>query len=240
MKKLVPLLAALSVLATSQCAQSGFLDDLLKEATRPKESTDEKTVASGLKEALRVGTGNAVREVAKEDGYLANLNIRIPIPDELENAEKLLRKIGMARYVDDFILSMNRAAETAAPEAVNIFVNAIRNMTILDAFEILNGPETAATAYFQEKTSDDLYRSFRPVITDTMGQTGVVRSYRRMIDKYTSLPFVEEEPVDLEDYVTNRALDGLFFMVGEEEKRIRKDPAARVTELLRRVFGGDQ
>jgi hypothetical protein len=110
-------------------------------------------------------------------------------------------------------------------------------MSITDAFDILGGHETAATDFFQEKTSDRLYGLFKPVVTDTMGQTGVVKSYKRLVDKYTSIPFVKDEPVDLEDYVTDMALAGLFHMVGEEEKKIREDPAARVTDLLKKVFG---
>jgi len=221
-----------------QYASGGFFDDLIKKATKPKEGNDEATVVSGLKEALRIGTANAVDSVSKENGYLGNVEIKIPVPEKLKRADKMLRKIGMGDSVDEFIESMNRAAETAAPQALDIFVGAVKDMDIIDAFDILSGDDTAATKYFEEKTSDDLYGLFKPVVTDTMGQTGVVQSYKKMIKKYTSLPWVKEEPVDLEDYVTTKALEGLFFMVGEEEKKIRKDPAARVTELLQKVFGG--
>lgn len=238
MRKFVPLLATLMVLASAQPARPGFLDDLLKEVTRPEGTKDERTVASGLREALYIGTDNAVQAVSREDGYLGNLKIRIPVPDELEGAEKLLRKVRMDAYVDEFILSMNRAAEKASPQAVGIFHQAIKDMTIVDAFDILRGDDTAATGYFREKTFDGLHALFRPIVTESMGQTGVVKSYKRLVDRYTSLPFVKQEPVDLEDYVTNRALEGLFHMVGEEERKIRKDPAARVSKLLREVFGG--
>ena len=143
----------------------------------------------------------------------------------------------MEDRVDEFILSMNRAAETAAPQAADIFVGAIRDMTVVDAYGIVKGDETAATSYFKDKTSNQLYGLFKPVVTDSMAEVGVVRSYKRMMDNYNSIPFVKKIDVDLEDYVTNGALAGLFFMVGEEEKKIRKDPAARVTKLLREVFG---
>jgi len=229
-------LAVVLLLATPQCSSGGFIDDLIKEATRPQENKEPDYVA-GLKQALDIGTKNAVSAVSKENGYFGNMDIKIVAPDKLEDAEKLLRKVGMGDRVDEFVLSMNRAAETAAPEAVDIFVGAIRDMTVVDAYGIVKGNETAATSYFQEKTTNSLYGLFKPIITDSMAQVGVVHSYKRMMDKYNSIPFVKKIDVDIEGYVTDEALNGLFFMVGEEEKKIRKDPAARVTELLKEVFG---
>ena len=230
------LLPVFFLLTTPQCSSAGFFDDLVKQVTKPKAS-QEDTFIAGLKQALDIGTKNAVSTVSKENGYLDNLNIKIPVPDKLSDVDKLLRKVGMGDRVDTFILSMNRAAEAAAPQAVDIFVGAIRDMTVVDAYGIVKGDETAATSYFQGKTTDNLYGLFRPVVTDSMAQVGVVRSYKRMMDKYNSIPFVKKIDVDLEDYVTDEALGGLFFMVGEEEKKIRKDPAARVTKLLQEVFG---
>lgn len=224
------------LLSTARCSSGGFLNDLLKQATKPQEN-QEDTFIAGLKEALDIGTKNAVSTVSKENGYFGNMNIKIPVPEKLKDAEKLLRKVGMEDRVDEFILSMNRAAETAAPQAADIFVGAIRDMTVVDAYGIVKGDETAATSYFKDKTSNQLYGLFKPVVTDSMAEVGVVRSYKRMMDNYNSIPFVKKIDVDLEDYVTNGALAGLFFMVGEEEKKIRKDPAARVTKLLREVFG---
>ncbi len=223
--------------ASVQYSSGGFFDDLIKQVTKPQEN-EEDTFIAGLKEALDIGTKNAVTSVSKENGYFGNLDIKIPIPEKLEDAQKLLRKVGMDDRVDEFVLSMNRAAEKAAPQAVDIFVGAIREMTVVDAYGIVKGDDTAATSYFQDKTSDNLYELFKPVVTDSMAQVGVVRSYKRMMNKYNSLPFVKKVDVDIEDYVTTGALDGLFFMVGEEEKKIRKDPTARVTELLKKVFGG--
>jgi len=230
------ILPVLFLLSSVQCSSAGFFDDLIKQVTKPKES-QEDTFIAGLKQALDIGTKNAVSTVSRENGYLDNLNIKIPVPDKLSDVDKLLRKVGMGDRVDTFILSMNRAAEAAAPQAVDIFVGAIRDMTVVDAYGIVKGDETAATSYFQGKTTDNLYGLFRPVVTDSMAQVGVVRSYKRMMDKYNSIPFVKKIDVDLEDYVTDEALGGLFFMVGEEEKKIRKDPAARVTKLLQEVFG---
>ena len=238
MKKTVFILLPLFIiLSTPQCSSGGFLDDLIKQATKSSGPSQEDTFIAGLKEALDIGTKNAVSTVSRENGYFGNLNIKIPVPDKLEDAENLLRKVGMGDRVDEFILSMNRAAEAAAPQAVDIFVGAIRDMTVVDAYGIVKGDETAATSYFRDKTSFRLYELFKPVVTESMAQVGVVRSYKRMMDKYNSLPFVKKIEVDIEDYVTDGALDGLFFMVGEEEKKIRKDPAARVTKLLEEVFG---
>jgi len=238
MKKHVFLLLPLFLLlSTSQCKSSSFLDKVIEEATKPSGPSQEDTFIAGLKQALDIGTKNAVSTVSKENGYLDNLNIKIPVPDKLNDVDQLLRKVGMGDKVDTFILSMNRAAETAAPQAVDIFVSAIRDMTVVDAYGIVKGNETAATSYFQEKTTDNLYGLFRPIVTDSMAQVGVVGDYKRMMKSYNSIPFVKKINVDIEDYVTDGALTGLFFMVGEEEKKIRKDPAARVTKLLQDVFG---
>ena len=186
---------------------------------------------------MNIGTKQAVRKVSVQDGYFGNLDIKIPVPEKLKKTESLLRKLGMDERVNEFILSMNRAAEEAAPYAVDIFVGAIREMTVVDAYGIVKGDDTAATSYFKDKTSDDLTGLFRPVITDSMAAVGVVRSYKNMMDMYNSIPLVKKIEVDLEGYVTERALDGLFFMVGEEEKKIRTDPTARVTTILQKVFG---
>jgi hypothetical protein len=236
-KSILLFLPLFLVLSNARCSSGGFLDNLVKQATKPSGHSQEDKFIAGLKEALNIGTRNAVATVSQEDGYFGSLDIRIPVPDELEDAQKMLRKVGMGDRVDTFILSMNRAAEAAAPGAVDIFVNAIRDMTVVDAYGIVKGDETAATSYFREKTTNNLYGLFRPVITESMAQVGVVQSYKRMMDRYNSIPFVKKIDVDLEGYVTVKALDGLFFTVGEEEKRIRKDPAARVTELLQEVFG---
>lgn len=232
------LFTAVFLLTTAQCSSGGFLDKVIEEATKPSsKASEEDTFVAGLKEALDVGTRKAVEQVSVTDGYFANLDIKIPVPAKLEKAESLLRKVGMDDRVDEFILSMNRAAETAAPQAVDIFVGAIRDMSVVDAYGIVKGEETAATDYFKGNTTNQLYGLFRPVVTDSMAQVGAVKSYKRMMDKYNSLPLVKKVEVDLEDYVTDLALEGLFFMVAEEEKKIRKDPAARVTELLQQVFG---
>jgi hypothetical protein len=230
------ILVALILFGLVQTSSAGFFDDLLKKVTGTSEPGEE-TLVSGLKEALDIGTRNAVNAVSKEDGYFGNLDIRIPVPPKLEKAESALRRIGLGKQVDEFVLSMNRAAEGAAPQAVDIFVKAIGDMTVVDAYGIVKGDETAGTEYFREKTSDELTGLFRPFVTESLASVGTVSHYKKLVEIYNSLPLVKKVEVDLEEYVTMEALDGLFFMVGEEEKKIRTDPAARVTELLQKVFG---
>ncbi len=206
--------------------------------TAPAGSGDAQLV-SGLKEALSVGTANAVSATSKVDGYFANQAIRILIPDKVRKVADVLGKAGYRKEVDDFVLSMNRAAEKAAPRAEAYFAEAIREMTFEDARKILNGGDTAATEYFRGKTQKKLYDDFRPAVSASMDEVGVTRSYKNMVGRYAALPLVgKPESVDLDHYVTTKALDGLFYMIGQEEKKIRTDPGARVTELLKAVFGG--
>ena len=220
-------------------SHAGFLDDIMKGAENvlPKEGPDDSQVVGGLKEALTIGTGNAVSLVSVTDGYFANQAIRILMPEKIQKVADVLGKVGYQKQVDEFVLGMNRAAEKAAPQAKSIFVGAIREMTFEDANKILNGGDTAATDFFRARTSDRLYESFKPIISSSMNEVGATRKYKEMMGQYAALPFTSAESVDLDHYVTNKSLDGLFFMVGQEEKKIRTDPAARVTDLLKTVFG---
>lgn len=215
------------------------LFDTIKERVglSSKQSLDDNTIISGLKEALSVGTENAVRLVSRPDGYFGNEIIRILMPEKIRKVADVLGKVGYQQQVDDFVLSMNRAAEKAAPKAASIFGSAISEMTLEDARGILDGGETAATDYFKAKTSDAIYESFKPIISSSMNEVGVTRSYKQMMDKYTSLPFMKSESLDLDHYVTDKSLNGLFYMLGQEEKKIRTNPKDRVTELLKKVFG---
>ncbi|HTF99950.1 MAG TPA: DUF4197 domain-containing protein [Nitrospirota bacterium] len=215
------------------------LNDLKHEYIDEGKSSsplDSKKVASGLKEALSVGSRNSVALVSKIDGYFKNPAITIPLPENVRKIEHTLRSAGLGREVDEFLLSMNRAAEKAAPQALDLFLGAIKEMTIPDAISILRGHETAATDYLKGKTSEKLYQAFHPQVSAAMNSVGVTRSFKRLMDEAKRIPFLKHETVDLDHYVTSRALDGLFLMVGKEEAKIRKDPAARVTELLREVF----
>lgn len=194
---------------------------------------------AGLKEALSVGTANAVSATSKVDGYFANQAIRITMPEKVRKVADVLGKLGYRKEVDEFVLSMNRAAEKAAPRAKAHFVDAIREMTFEDARKILNGGDTAATDYFRGKTQKKLYDDFRPAISASMDEVGVTRLYKNMVGKYVALPLVgKPESINLDHYVTTKALDGLFYMLGQEERKIRTDPAARVTDLLKTVFDG--
>jgi len=228
----------ITILIASPFCFAGFLDNLFKDLSISSEQgLDDSTIISGLKEALSVGTENAVKNVSQIDGYLANEAIKILMPDKIQKVADVLTNIGYQKPVDDFITSMNHAAERAAPKATTHFIGAIKEMTFDDARNILNGGDTAATEYFQAKTSDKLYDEFKPIIASSMNEVGVTRSYKEMMGKYTSLPFMKEESFDLDHYVSSKALEGLFAIIALEEKKIRTDPAARATDLLKTVFG---
>ncbi len=194
-------------------------------------------IGQALKQALQVGIENAVKLTGRTDGYFKNQTIKILMPEKLKTFERGLRAVGYDRQVDDLILKMNRAAERAAPAAKKIFWDAIGEMTIDDGRRILNGPETAATDYFKDKTTSELTAAFSPIVHRTMGEVGVTRQYQDLFGRAQSIPFLSLEAFDLDRYVVGRALDGLFHMVGDEEKKIRTNPSARVTDLLREVFG---
>lgn len=198
--------------------------------------SDDKIV-SGLKEALQVGTGNAVKLTGVADGFFKNAAIKILLPKQLDTLGKGLRAMGQGAMVDEFVLSMNRAAEKAAPQARQIFVEAIKEMTFDDARKIFTSGETAATQYFKEKTSVKLATAFRPIIEKSMNDVGATRQYKELTGQFQSIPFAKTQSLDMDEYVVNKALNGLFYMVGEEEKKIRKNPAARVTNILKDVFG---
>ncbi len=197
----------------------------------------ESRIIAGLKEALEIGTGNAVNLTGRVDGYFANAAIKILLPKQFDKFARGLRAVGQGRMVDEFELSMNRAAEKAAPQARRIFVDALKQMTFDDARRILTGGDTAATTYFREKTSDRIATAFRPIVEKSMDEVGATRQYKELIGRFQNLPFARTQSLDIDEYVVGKALDGLFYMVGEEEKKIRKNPAARVTGILQEVFG---
>lgn len=194
-------------------------------------------IGSGLQEALKVGTENAVLQTGQVDGFFANKAIKILMPKPLQAMEQPLRLVGFGPKIDEFILGMNRAAEKAVPFAKEIFWDAIGQMTFDDARKILNGGDTAATDYFKAKTSKKLHAAFRPSVENVMNEVGVNRQYNELVGRYQSVPFAKSITFDVNQYVTEKATDGLFYVVGQEEKKIRTNPAARVTELLKDVFG---
>jgi hypothetical protein len=193
-------------------------------------------IVSGLKEALSVGTQNSVRQVSSLDGFLKNAAIKILMPEEAKKVESTLRSVGMGNLVDKAITSMNRAAEDAAKGAGQIFLGAVREMSITDAVNILKGGDFAATNYFKGRTSDALTNSFRPVIENALKNTNATKHWRDVFSAYNTF---SKTPVntDLTAYVTQRAMDGIFYQVGLEEQKIRRDPVARTTDILKRVFG---
>lgn len=202
-----------------------------------KDPPSDARVAKGLKEALRVGAGNAVGLTGRVDGYFKNEAIKILMPEKLRPLEKGLRRVGLGSKVDELVLGMNRAAERSAPFAKEIFFGAIRRMSFEDARKILSGGDTAATDYFKSKTTGELTAAFQPTVKQSMGEVGATRQYEELAGRYESLPFARGELVDLDAYVVSKALGGLFLVLGDEERKIRKDPAARVTNLLKEVFG---
>jgi RNA binding exosome subunit len=217
---------------------AGFLDNIFKDIGGIRQGgPDNDTIISGLKEALSIGTDKAVKNVSQVDGYFGNKMIKILMPEKIQNVADVLSKVGYRKEVDDFILSMNRAAEKAGPQATAFFIDAIKDMSFDDAGKILKGGDTAATEFFRTKTHNKIYNAFKPIISSSIDEVGVTNSYKNMMAKYESIPFVDKQSLDLDHYVTNKALDGLFYMVGQEEKKIRTDPAARVTDLLKTVFG---
>ena len=197
---------------------------------------DEATIAAGLKEALTVGSGRAVATTSQPDGFWGNQLIRIVMPPELTTMATTLRTIGFGSQVDAMELSMNRAAEKAAAEAKPVFLNAVSRMTLTDALGILRGSDTAATNYFRAQTSDELRARFLPIIQAKMGEVGLYQQYNQLMTTYNALPLTPKSTFNLDDYVAEQSLDGLFTMLAEEEKDIRANPAARTTDLLKRVF----
>ena len=231
----------LLLVSISTPVHAGLFDELtsaLETVSGPGSNLDDPTIAKGLKEALTTGTARAVKSVSQSDGYFGNDLIKILLPEKIRSTADLLGKFGFQQEVDEFVLSMNRAAEKAAPKATDHFVAALKAMTFDDARAILMGDATSATQYFRKKTGDKIYADFKPVVVSNMKDVGVSRYYSQMTEKFQAVPFAGAVgSFDLDHYVTAKAVDGLFTMLGEEEKKIRTDPAARGTELLKKVFG---
>jgi hypothetical protein len=234
MKRRVTLSAVLLFATT---AAFGQLGDLAKNLGLGKSQFSDSKLASGLKEALSVGTDKTVNLTGKKDGYFGNAAIKILMPKNLHSLETGLRAMGYGPKVDDFVLSMNRAAEAAAPAARKIFVDAILAMSFEDARKIFSGGDTAATDYFKSKTTEQLTEAFRPTVEKTMDSSGVTKQYNALIGQYRTIPFAKHLDLDINKYVVSKALDGLFYTLGQQEKDIRRNPAARTISLLKEVFG---
>ena len=222
-------------------AAASNLGDWLKTQLRQESADnalDPDTAAAGIRQALEQGTQRAVSSLGRVNGYFGNPRVKIPLPDSLIQVDKALRVLGQGKVADDFVLSMNRAAEAAAPQATAIFLQVIRNMSVKDAIGIVRGPDDAATSYFRAHSESALRDRFRPIIAAATDKVGVTRRYKQLLKQAGPVSsFLDTGKLDLDDYVTRKALDGLFLLVADEEKRIRQDPVARSTELLREVFG---
>ena len=237
-KQILSFAMMLSVWISIPAAHAGWSDILndIKSAVTKEDALSNGEIVDGLKQALSVGTQNAVAYVSKTNGYFSNPHIKIPLPEKFRKAEGLLRTVGFGKDVDAFELSMNRAAEKAAPLAVDIFKNAITRMSFSDARKILNGPDDAATAYFKDATFVRLQQTFKPIVQKTMAEVGVTRGFQNLNKKLSTIPFADRLSFDLDQYTTDKSLDGLFFMLAQEERKIRQNPTARVTDLLKKVF----
>ncbi|WP_288072319.1 DUF4197 domain-containing protein [Hydrotalea sp.] len=193
-------------------------------------------IIDGLKQALEVGANKSVTQLSSLDGYFKNNAIKILMPPEAQKVENTLRNMGLGNEVDNAILTMNRAAEDAAKSAAPIFVNAIKGMTIQDGMQLLKGGDSAATHYLREKTTASLTTSFKPIVEQSLVKVDATKYWNSVFSTYNKVPFVKKINPDLTGYVTEKALDGLFYQVAQEEQKIRKDPVARTTDLLKKVF----
>ena len=213
------------------------LDKVTKTVTPGKGILSNEDIISGLKEALRVGTDSSSKKLSKLDGFFADAAIKILMPEEAKKVEKTLRNLGMGKIVDRAVLSMNRAAEDAAKGVGSIFWNSIKQMSISDGLQILKGGDFAATDYLKKTTTAELTQKFRPVIEGSLAKVDATKYWKDVFSTYNKF---SKDPVntDLIAYVTEKALSGLFYNISLEEQKIRKDPAARVTDILKKVFGG--
>jgi hypothetical protein len=246
--KLIVFLAVFSVVSVTRAAIFDFL--------KPKSETNRSSsilpglsqdqVAEGLKQALGKGVQTAITNLARPGGFLSNAQVRIPMPEKLQSVEKTLRAMKQDKYADEFVATMNRAAESAVPEALPIFTDALKSMTIEDAKKLVSGGNDSATQFFKSKGEKQIQEKMTPVIKDATAQAGVTAAYKKLMDQaggassFLGRLNIDTSSFDVDKYVTQKASDGLFKMIAEEEKRIRENPAARTTELLKKVFGGSK
>ncbi len=239
MRRMLSSLVLVIFLSCAAVAQNP-LEQIWKQATQQPAASNLPTdkIVSGLKEALKVSTTKAVAETGKPDGFLMNQAIKITLPKNWQTVERGMRMFGQGQKVDQFVVGMNRAAEQATPLAKKIFIDALMKMTITDARNILKGSDTAATEYFRRTTSEELTSAFRPIVHQSMENVGVVKQYNDLAANPLAAPLLQRQQFNIDDYVLGKTLDGLFYMMGQEEKNIRKNPAARTTQILKDVFKG--
>ena len=225
---MTPRLTALLLVLLSLCAAP---------ARAGVESLTNQDAVSGLKAALEKGSGAAVDVLGRTDGFFGNSAVKIPLPDSLKKYEKLMHSVGLGKYADELVLTMNRAAEAAVPEAKKLFVDAIKKMTVQDAKGILTGGQTSGTEYFKRTTSEPLRAKFLPIVKQATAKVKLAEKYNQYAQQGARFGLVKKDQTNLDDYVTQKALDGLFFMVGEEEKKIRQDPVQAGSDIIKKVFG---
>jgi hypothetical protein len=206
-------------------------------ASAQLDKISNQDAGTGLKAALEKGTQAAVTNLGKTDGFLGNNAVKIPLPDSLKRYEKMMRTVGMGKYADELVLTMNRAAEAAVPEAKTLFVDAVKKMSLQDAKGILMGGNTSGTDYFKRTTSEPLRAKFLPIVAQATKKVQLADKYNEYASRGAKFGLVKKEDANLDGYVTQKTLDGLFFMVAEEEKRIRANPVAAGSEIIRKVFG---
>lgn len=235
------LLLSFTALATlpSQVANAGLFDDLkglLGGGGSAVSGLTDGEIAGGLKEALSIGSDNVVKQLSTPGGFNADPKIRVPLPDSLQTIQKTMNKFGLGSYMDDLQLKLNEAAEVATEKGKPIFLDAIKQLTWDDVKNILNGPNDAATQYFRDKTSTALASEMKPVVEQSLSEVGAVNSYDSLISKYKALPLVPDVKANLTDHVLEKGTDGIFYYLAQEEAKIRENPAARTTDLLKKVF----
>jgi len=201
------------------------------------ENITNREAVSALKAALEKGSRVAVERLGRENGFYGDARVKIPLPESLRRADRTLRRFGMASYADELVLTMNRAAEAAVPEAKQLFVDSVKKMTVQDAKGILTGGETAGTEYFRRTTSAELRKRFLPIVQKSTEKVGLAQTYNQYAQQAAAFGLVKQEHANLDAYVTQKALDGLYFMVAEEEKKIRKDPVGAASSIIKKVFG---
>jgi uncharacterized protein DUF4197 len=201
------------------------------------DQISSREAVSGLKAALEKGSLAAVAALGRADGFLGNPQVKIPLPESLQRTERLMRRVGMGKQADELIVTLNRAAEAAVPEARSLFLDAVKKMSVQDAKGILSGGDTAATDYFRRTTQDPLRQRFLPIVRKATSRVELAQRYNAYAETAAAFGLVRKEDANLDGYVTQKALDGLFFMVGEEEKNIRKDPVGSASAIIRKVFG---
>jgi len=239
---------ASSIVVPAYAGWGDFLGDLLKDGKaepQPSPSTSKgitnalstKDMNGAILDALSVGVKRAIALLGKQGGYLNDAQVRIPMPDNLQKLESVLRRFGQDKYADRFIQTMNSAAEQAVPQTTQIFLDTIKGMSLSDAKKLLNGSDDAATSYFRTKNSPQLEKVISPIVSKTMDDVGVTKAYKKLVSKADFLgDYVDKDSLDIDAFVTQRTMDGLFLKLAEEEAKIRNNPVARSTDLLRKVF----